>query len=243
MRYRLVAIMLAALAGTGDTQERRIELDLLAINAEVSEFLGWTTFSGSVRNSGERTIHYPQMIMAFKLDQKVVEIDEIYIEGPAGHELAPGETGFFDTLVTITKHDYDEYMITYDGRLDAIAPFLVTGDLRILQETVNVVEFLGNAAVLGEIVNETNAVLTNVVIWFLMYDSGGELTGIAEAAYSLPAEIYPDEVIPFRATSHAPLDRVVSTEARWEFTADRIIHNVATGVEAMSWAKLKIRSR
>ena len=93
--------------------------------------------------------------------------------------------------------------------------------------------------VLGEFTNETNAVLTDVVITFFLYDNKDNILGYAKAEWGLPLEIFPGELIPFRATSSVAFDRVSSWKAIWDYTADRIPHDFATGVEQVSWGQVK----
>lgn len=219
----------------------RIDMELLEITEEESS-IGWTTFRGSVANKGNRTIQFPQIVITLKLDGQVVEFRNGFIEGPSGNELSPGETGFFEVILFSGGDDFNVYSVSFDGRLDAVSPEFVTGQLRVLEETLNGVEFLGSFAVLGEVMNETNVVVSNVAIRFRLYDGDGELVGFGEAEYSLPREIYPGEVVPFRAESDADFSRVSSYELiePIQYVAERIHGaSIPTTVEGTSWGAIK----
>ena len=242
MRRRLLglaACMLLALTSDALGQERRLKLDVVSIAEEVSSFLGWVSYSGSVINNGDRIIKYPKVVFTLKLGDKVVDVRSAYVDGPGGHELGPGEIGFFERMTLMTKADFDSYTITFDGRLDAAGASFVTGDILMIEESLNVMEYAGDAAIFGQFTNGTNAVITDVSLRFFLYDAAGALVGFAEANYSLPNEIYPDELVPFRATSDADFEAVASWTATWEFTADRIPQDFPTGVEISSWGVVK----
>ena len=223
------------------SEHARLDMEVLEIVEEESS-IGWTKYSGQVANKGNRTIQFPQIVITLKFDGKVVELRNGFIEGPSGNELAPGETGFFEVTLFSSREEFDEYTVSFDGRLDAVSPEFVTGLVRVVEGTLNGVEFLDTFAVLGEIENETNVVITDVAIRFRLYDADGQLIGFAEAQYSLPDEIYPGEILPFRARSEADFTEVSSYELiePIEYVADRIPGpSIATTVEGASWGAIK----
>lgn len=238
----LVFTAMATVTTSIASEHVRLDMEVLEIVEEQNSLLGWTIYKGSVVNNGNRTIQYPQIVITLKLDGKVIEFENAYIEGPLGNKLAPRETGFFEAILFTSRSDFDDYTVSFDGRLDAVSPEFVSGELRILEETLNGVEFLDDFAVLGEIINETNAVLTDVVIRFRLYDGDAQLIGFAEAEYSLPNEIYPDELVPFRANSDVAFGSVSSFELiePIEYVADRIpFAPIPTTVEQVSWGEIK----
>ena len=171
-----------------------------------------------------------------------MEFQNGFIEGLSGNELSPGETGFFEVILFSGRDDFNAYTVSFDGRLDAISPEFITGQLRVLEGTLNGVEFLGSFAVLGEVRNETNTVVSSVVIRFGLYDGDRELIGFGEAQYGLLSEIYPGEVVPFRADSNVDFSRVSSYELiePVEYVAERIPGaSIATAVEKASWGAIK----
>ena len=198
--FAIVLVGLVTASTSRASDHVRIDMELLEI-VEEENSIGWTTFTGSVVNKGNRTIQFPQIIVTLKRDGQVVEFQNGFIEGLSGNELSPGETGFFEVILFSGRDDFNAYTVSFDGRLDAISPEFITGQLRVLEGTLNGVEFLGSFAVLGEVRNETNTVVSSVVIRFGLYDGDRELIGFGEAQYGLLSEIYPGEVVPFRADS------------------------------------------
>ena len=84
--------------------------------------------------------------------------------------------------------------------------------------------------------------LTEVVVRFQLYDGDKELIGFAVAEYGFPDEIYPGEVVPFRADSDVDFDKVNSYELMkpLEYVADRIPSElIPTSVEKVTWGALK----
>jgi hypothetical protein len=210
------------------------------VDETISEFSGWVTFNGTVRNNGNNTINFPRMIMTFKKDGKIIEIETVYLEGLNDNMLSSGEMAFFEELVLLTKDEYDKVTYRFEGRNEALDPRLINGDIEVVSESLNIVEFIGDAAILGEFSNGTNAVINEIEIRFAFYDPSDNLIGVAEvSSFSLPDEVYPGEIISFRATSNASVDDISRWEVSWSFVSVRLFNDIPTVVENHSWGKIK----
>ena len=208
--------------------------------------LGWATFAGRVKNNGPMLVSYPTITVTLKMGGEIVEIDEGFIEGPDGNQLAPGEvgvfemltTGVFEMLTTVDVKEFDSFSTWLDGRTDAVDLAFVTGEITLV--SLNVVEdFKGDALGLGEILNNTNAIFTKPEVRIAFYDADDNFVGVAESFW-LVDEWHPGEVVPFRAFSEVSF----ADAARWEVTYQAIPirlvgGDVATAVHTLPWGAIK----
>lgn len=215
------------------------ELELVSIEEEVNS-LGWVTFSGRVRNPGPQVVRFPRAVITLKKEGRVVEIHSGSIDTPSEDTFRPGEEGTFEVATATEKSAYDEYLVRLQSRAEGLDPRTITGDLDLLENSISVSEFLGDAQILGEFVNGTNAVISEVKLRFALYDAEGNFLGTAEVfSFYLPQEIRPGEVISFEAFSEVDFEKVARWEASWEFVGVRLAEEIPTAVEKASWGEVK----
>ena len=238
MKHLLAVLLILGVSeATSDAQS--VSLEIVTIEEETNS-LDWVTLKGSVRNVGSTSIEYPKVIFTFKKAGRVIGIETAYIDGPSGDVLMSGEVGFFEESTVYEKSEYDEYTVRFDGRNDAVDPQLIIGDIHLVEESTNVEEFLGDAAIYGEFVNRTNAVLSDVELRFTLYDSNDDVIGFAEASsYSFPDEVYPGDIISFMASSDVSVEDVSRWECVWTFVGVRLKEDVPTAVSDVSWGAVK----
>ena len=234
-------IALVSVAGPATARPAKVEgLELLEITQEENS-LGWATFAGRVQNNGPMLVSYPKITVTLKMGGEIVEIDERFIEGPDGNQLAPGEVGVFELLTTVDVREFDSFSTWLDSRTDGVDLAFVTGEITL--ESFNVVEdFKGDALGLGEILNNTNAIFTRPEVQIAYYDADDNFIGAGESFW-LVDEWHPGEVVPLRARSEVSF----ADAARWEVTHQAIPirlvgGDVATAVQTLPWGAIKGRA-
>ena len=234
----LCLIALVAVAGPATARTAKVEgLELLEITQEENS-LGWAAFSGRVQNNGSMLISYPTITVTLKKGTEIVDIDKVFIEGPDGLQLAPGEVGVFDLLTVLKAEEFDSFSTWLDGRTDGVDLAFVTGEIALQSLTV-VESFSGNAWCLGEVLNNTNAILSRPEVGVAFYDAEDRFIGAAEAKWFVD-EWHPGEVVPFRAISDVPFADVARWEVAHRALPIRLVkEGVATAVRILPWGAIK----
>lgn len=242
LRIAAFLIALVSVASPATAKTAKVDgLELVEIT-QAENSLGWATFAGRIKNNGPMLVSYPTITITLKMGGEIVGIDERFIEGPDGNQLAPGEVGVFELLTTIDVKEFDSFSTWLDGRTDGVDLAFVTGEITF--QSLNVVEdFKGDALGLGEILNNTNAIFTRPEVLFSFYDADDNFVGAAESFW-LVDEWHPGEVLPFRARSEVSF----ADAARWEVTYQAIPirlvgGDVATAVQALPWGAIKGMAR
>ena len=165
------------------------DMELVAIEEEANS-IGWITFSGIVRNVGKVNVKFPRIFITLKRAGKVVAVGSSNIEGPDENILRPGQAGAFRHLTLMERSAFDEFAVVLDGRPDAVDPRFLTGELRLIEQSVNIDStFGGRILILGELVNETNAVISEIEMRFAFFDSDDQFIGAATVfSFNLPGK-------------------------------------------------------
>ena len=171
-------------------------------------------------------------------------------------------TGLFRFLENWVSHDMAfrllaDMRIALFRKLDQLAPAYLlrrrTGDLVLVEESLNIRSSGdGWVAIIGELFNETNAVLKRMFVAFALYDAKDNFLGWAEPIEGLSAgfsaysiywqQLWPNETIPFLiGNEDIPFAKV----ERWEthivyevdaYPEDFAVPTVATGA---TWGQIK----
>ncbi len=172
-------------------------IELLEIEEVVTEREGRVAFVGRARNNHNlRPINATISIILKKEGQVVGVYPTLrdggsgygFLRGPDGYDINPGEVGTFE-IVTVRKDQYDEFRHVLSGHVvsaytnpDLIDSLLrnplLKGSLEIPESSVNITpDGEGNILILSELINNTNATVTNVKVRFLLYDVDGRFLG------------------------------------------------------------------
>lgn len=240
MLPRLAALLIALVSVAGPTTARtaKVEgLELLEIT-QGENSLGWATFAGRVKNNGPMLVSFPTITLTLKMGGEIVEMDEIFIEGPDGNQLAPGEVGVFEMLTAVDVQRFDSFSTWLDGRTDGVDLAFVAGEITL--ESFNVIEdFKGDALSLGEILNNTNAIFTRLQVRIEFYDADDNFVGAGENSW-LVDEWHPGEVVPFRAYSEVSFADAFRWEVTYQAIPIRLVGgDVATAAQALPWGAIK----
>jgi hypothetical protein len=222
---------------------RAQDIELVSQQQETN-FFGWVTFRGYARNIGDRSVKYPKVRITLKKSGKIIQVATSDIVGPTDDVLAPGERGSFDVPTLTKASEFDEALYSFSGTPAALDPALVSGEVHLIAQSLNLIDDgLGNAEFLGEFVNQTNAIVGDVVVRFTLYDAAGDFigiadTGILEDLYQ-PGEIRPNQVVPFTASGSARFRDVATWQVEITYVAMRLADQIATPVEETSWGRAK----
>ena len=212
---------------------------------------------GSVKNiHPELTTSALNIVCVFKKGPAVVAVYEFR----ASEELAPGTIGAFEGATNFfSVRDYDELKITVLGRfgeeveLEGIDMSEVTGGISIHQNSLSTVVGYNDFAmqvlvVYGELVNDTDAVITRPVVKFEFYWNNF-LDVSSEASVSNNAFfdtlIYPGDVIPFQSFGIIRYGTSDSQNLIIEFLPvesyypPRVEAPTPSAIESMSWGQIK----
>ena len=234
-------------------------LDLALIEVKEERKGDDVTFSGQFKNNGTQIIDNPVIVLTLKRGDLVVAVQEAEIRG-SQHEacesrndrirsildfpLYSGETGSFE--VSISDVVYDWFTSRVQGQVSDLDPCLVVGDLEIRPETVNIVGqgTSGGVSILGEFVNKTNAVVSDVNLEFKLYDNQGSFLGSVRTSLGAE-EVLPGDGRSFAAStglfSDLSVEDVARWEASWNFTTVRLglDTEVPTVTTSQSWGYIK----
>ncbi len=227
------------------------KLELLDIREEISEN-GTVNFVGSVKNnSREGLFIQPRIVITLKKEGKVVGFFEGYArvdEKLSITPTAPGQTAIFSIETDKTPDEYDDFKVDLQHVFPTIDESLVTGSLAVDSTSVNFLpDRNGNLIILGEITNETNAFISEIVIQFSIYDPQNRLVGktfVTELNGKVPlwSEFYPGEVMTMEAHGR----NIPFTQAdQWEisalqFKAVRLVaENIPTVRNDLTWGRIK----
>ena len=245
-----IAVVLAFTISLAADDAEDLGLKLLEINEGVNES-GKAMFFGKLHNSNasQHALSSPSITIILKQGEKVVGVYQEIIVG-----LGPGLTWEFEVETNIREGGYDQYSYILHAYLGGFDKNLVAGELVIVESSVTITsDEDGNAVVLGEMVNNTNAVLSDIVVRFILFDDQDRVLGKvfvlrANGQVFLPDyyEMMPGERIFFEAwSSDVPFGKV----ERWEldvliYTPIRLYHpGVATARKVLSWGEIKKGNR
>jgi hypothetical protein len=217
-------------------------LRVVEIEQEVSEFLNGVTLTGRVVNEGQQRESGIYVTVTLKLEGRVVAVKFGSIDSARDGDLFPGDTGIFSLSTSMTPSEFDDFSFSFFSFSSQVDPDHVEGTVALIDESVSLVEnFSGDAVLLGEFVNSTNAVLDDLTAVVIFYDSNGAFLGSARDSGILvyPDEVSPGMILPISASSDVPLVDVATWEIQFEYTAVRIVDLIPTAVEELSWAQVK----
>ena len=234
----LLSCLLAAPSFAQDDSFELVRFD------QTTNSLDWVTFSGSVLNTGSHIEAFPAIIITVKLSKKVVGVFTGFLDTPTvERQLSPGEEGLFEVPTTILATAFDELVVRFSSRPDALDPSFATGDLVLIDESLNAVEnFAGDIQLLGEFRNDTNAVLGELSIRFRFFNADGDFIGSGDAFFGFAGanEMLPGAVFAFTALGSVPFADVDRWEVDIEYVPLRLgFEDVATAVADATWGELK----
>ena len=145
-----------------------------------------------------------------------------------------------------TKDDYD----SVEGRV-ASANFslsepdrwLLTGELSLVEESLNIDGGDDYTVIMGEIHNGTNAVLKIERLVFGLWDAEDNFLGLASEGYGKIGTIWPGETPAFwTANNTIPFEQVARYEMDVEYVIARYVEDdIATTAKSASWGQIKAR--
>ena len=167
--------------------------------------------------------------------------------------LDPGQSADFHAETDYAPGDYDEFDVRLEGQLLDIPLEFVEGNLDIVEGslslTTGVFGFTEYPVFYGEIVNNTNAVITEIVVSVDLMDARGNVIGSASSSdfvlgfVSLLGSVVlqPGEKIEFGALSRVvSIGRIEAWEAKTSFKPIEIISpDIPTVSTGMTWGQIK----
>ena len=257
----LLALLPLLLANSARAFYSNEHLEIVRIE-EVADDEGRITFIGDVMNTNEfQSISPSQVYVTLRKAGIVVKIIS---DRPDSYDaIPPGGISSFSVESDASQEDYDDFAVRFSGYIGATDPNVsaLTGGLFIVEESLNfaVIGPDSTSVILGELLNGTNGILTNLVIQFRLFKDEECLIGTAKTSESLSdpgsllyQDLLPGETIGFIAYSSSVFDKV----ARWEYdtgfdlvrlvpqTADQADgEDVATAVTEATWGQIKQQRR
>ena len=219
-------------------------LELLEVAEVVDEF-GLMVFTGTIQNTHTtQAIDTVSIYVVLKKEGRIVAIYRGWPDRSSGG-IGPSETQSFSIETDYAEGEYDEFNVRLEGTLDAPDASLVTGELTIVEESLNLTTSPeGQTVIYGELFNGTNALIREINIQFTLLDARGDVIGFALPSLlsiSLKyTDLWPNEKIDFSATSTVSLNRVKSWEVEIEFEAIRVVESDAPTVStSTTWGQIK----
>ena len=173
-------------AAPADASRSDEHLELLSVEESIDDD-GFSVFAGSVRNTSLVQAVIPHIYVVLKKDGVVVGryVGRIGLEHIRG--LAPSRSASFRISTDHEPGDYDEFHISLKSRAGEIDPDLIEGDLAIVEGSVSLItsvySFVEHTVLYGELVNNTNAVVTDITVEFDLFDGRNKLIGFASTTF------------------------------------------------------------
>ena len=244
-----VFLLLAGLcAAPADASRSDEHLELLSVEESIDDD-GFSVFAGSVRNTSLVQAVIPHIYVVLKKDGVVVGryLGRIGLEHIRG--LAPSRSASFRISTEHEPGDYDEFHISLSSQRATIDPDSIEGNLAVVEEsvvlTIGVYLLIEQTILYGELVNNTNAVVTDITVEFDLFDGRGRVLGVASTMFfdSLQfIELGPGETIDFAAL----VPRAAESRMRdWDpprvsFRAVELVNqDVPTAITETTWGQVK----
>ena len=185
----------------------------------------------------------PTAVISLKKDGILITM----LLGRCRDKPGPGETCTFEAETEYSREDYDAISARVaKGSLfrEKPDPEILTGDLVLIEESLNVrSDGEGNTVILGELHNQTNAIVSNLIVIFDLYDSKGNFLGYTKEVAAMSSfgiymqDVYPNETIPFALHQpDVPFAKVDSWECYIEFEVVEYYQEaIATSATSASW--------
>ena len=256
MRAILTALCFVLLAGLCTSSAYAFRsgehLELLSVEESIDDY-GLAVFSGTVQNTSATQSVMLHVHVILKKDGVIVAryLGRISFEFLNG--LGPGRSTDFSVKTDYEPGDYDEFYVSLKGYPADIDLDMVEGDLDIVEGSVGLttsVYLLVEYTVLyGELVNNTNAVVTDITVEFDLLDGRDNLIGIASTRSFVEFlqffELGPGESVDFAAlVPRASESRVKGWEPRVSFRAIELVGlDIPTAITETTWGQIKNHSR
>ena len=236
-------------------------LELVAVEEVVDEE-GLITFTGRIRNTHEyQPINPFRVFLTLKREKIVSGVYQGLYDGFA--PILPGEIRSFSVQSDAIQGDYDDFSIRAVGYLGTPDPASssLTGSLLLVEDGLNftVIGPDSTSVILGELLNDTNAVLTNLTVQFRLFKDEDCLIGLAKPSEKIFddgsltfQDLLPSESISFIAYSDVSFEQVTRWEYDVGFELVRIVPEIVstqieedptistpTAVTGATWGQIK----
>lgn len=214
---------------------------------EIIDEHGLAVFSGELRNTHTmRPISSIFIFIVLKKEGRIVGM-EYFIPRDAWEKLDPLGIVSFERETLYTPEEYDEFSVRAEGTLQAPIRDLVVGKVYLVEESFNIV---GNT-VYGEIRNDTNAIISHVLLEIDLLDARGDLIGTLTSSNKdriAWTEIGAGDTVGFilEFANLAPyVSKIKDKEVRLGWGVVDIVAGepVTTGVEPATWGRIKAMGR
>ena len=197
-------------------------LELVDVEEVVDEE-GLVTFTGHIRNTHEyQPINPLKVFLTLKREGIVSRIYQGRYDD--FEPILPGHMRSFSVPSDAIQGDYDDFSIRAVGYLGTPDPASssLTGSLLLVEDGLNftVIGPDSTSVILGELLNDTNAVLTNLTVQFRLFKNEDCLIGLAKPSEKIFddgslafQDLLPGESISFIAYSDVSFEQVT----RWEY--------------------------
>lgn len=227
-------------------------LELSNVKDDLDEY-GLVVFSGEVHNTHPtQPMDYLRVYIALKKDGSIIDLLKISFNGM----LRPLGTVSFTQETIYTKEEYDEFSTSARGRLEIPDEDLVVGEVYIDEESFNIVYgmthsygFTGDV-IFGEIHNNTNAVISKLVLTITFFDARGDRLARVGSGHDRLGihhdRIEPGEIYNFDLwyESLPKADKIKSRILHISWGILEIVDNpIATTVDGASWGQIKAMGR
>ena len=245
-RFTSAALILLAFSVSLHAQYSTGYLRILELGEKDGE--EGVVFYGTIINDHPSLFSYtPRAVISVKKGGVLINM----VIGRCSNKVYPGDTCTFEAKTEYSRDDYDsisarvakETLHVPDPDLD-----LLTGDLILVEESLNVrSDGEGNTVILGELLNQTNAIVSKLIIIFDLYDAKGNYLGYTEEISAMSSfgiylqDVYPNETISFALHQpNVPFAKVDTWEYVIEFEVVQYHQEaIATSVTSASWGQIK----
>ena len=222
MKYAFACLMALLLANHAGAFYSNENLAVVHVE-EIADNEGRITFIGDIMNTNEyQSISPSGVFITLKKDGVVIAIISGYAD--SFDAIIPGEIRSFSVKSDAIQEDYDDFTVRAVGYIGQTDPNVsaLTGGLFLVEESLNfaVMGPDSTAVILGELLNGTNGILTNLVIQFRLFKDEECLIGTAEPPERQSdlgslvfQDLLPGETIGFIAYATTSFEKV----ARWEY--------------------------
>ena len=221
-------------------------LELSNVQETIDEY-GLAVFSGEVRNTHTiRPIEYVFIFIVLKKDGRIVGVED-FIPKDAWEKLDPLGIVSFEHETLYTPEEYDEFSVRAEGVLQAPDRDLVIGEVYLVEESFNIV----GDTVYGEIYNDTNAIISGIILEIDLLDARGDLIGTLESSTRnriTRTEIGAGDTVSFVlefTDLAAYVPKIKGKEVRLGWSVVDIVAGdpIATGVDQVTWGRIKAMGR
>ena len=217
-------------------------LELSNVQETIDEY-GLAVFSGELRNTHTmRPIASIFIFIVLKKEGRIVGM-EYFIPRDAWAKLDPLGTVSFEHETLYAPEEYDEFSVRAEGTLQPPDQALVVGEVYLVEESFNIV----NDTVYGEIRNDTNAIISYILLEIDLLDARGDLISTLKSRNIdriALTEIGAGDTVGFilhyvDLARHVPKIKDKEVRISWGIVDIVAGEPIATAVEQASWGQIK----